>query len=110
MSIVILAILVGLGVTSLVALMKTRAHNRGLAKQAQKKAAAQLVEQLKKAAIPVLPYPLKEEAEKQDPVAEAAKLPTAKRQPVKAKKTNHKGPQPKQLKPRQPKGAKGKQI
>ena len=63
MSITILTILVGLGVMSLIALTKTRAHNRGLAKEEQKQAVAKLVDQLKKAAIPVLPYPLEKEAE-----------------------------------------------
>jgi hypothetical protein len=54
-----------MGVISLIALIKTRAHNRGLAKEEQKQAVAQLVEQLKEAAIPVLPYPMDKE-EKQD--------------------------------------------
>ena len=108
MSIIILAILVGLGVTSLVALIKTRAHNRGLAKQAQKQAAAQLVEQLKKAAVPVLPYPLEKEVEKQDQVDQLAKAPFQEilAEPVKVTKTRK--PRPK--KPRQPKKAKAKQI
>ena len=67
MSVVILVILVGMGAASLVSLIKTRKPKVEERKKEVEQAVAELVETLKEAAVPVLPYPLKEVEVKEQP-------------------------------------------
>ena len=67
MPVTILVILVGVGVASLISLIKTRKLKVVERKKEQEQAVAKLVETLKEAGVPVLPHPLKEEEVKEQP-------------------------------------------
>ena len=58
-SVAILVILVGMGVVSLLSLIKVRKPKVAERKKEQEQAVAKLVETLKEAGVPVLPHPLK---------------------------------------------------
>ena len=70
MSITILVILVGLGVVSLINLIKVHKPKVEEHKKEVEQAVAKLVETLKEAAVPVLPHPLKEAVVEKQPVVE----------------------------------------
>ena len=67
MSIIILVTLVGVGVASLISLIKTHKPKVEEHKKEQEQAVAKLVQTLKEAGVPVLPHPLKEVEVKEQP-------------------------------------------